>query len=88
MQFFIYLSRLFQLCENKSGEELLPWGLTEWKPPLAGLIAPRLLQQKLDLASLTRTIAIGGSRNGITANMVCPGDIIDEWKEKNIEETQ
>jgi 3-oxoacyl-[acyl-carrier protein] reductase len=42
---------------------------------------------KSGLASLTRTIAIEEAEYGITANMVCPGDIINEWKEKNIDET-
>jgi 3-oxoacyl-[acyl-carrier protein] reductase len=42
---------------------------------------------KAGLASLTRTIAIEEAQHGITANMVCPGDIIDEWKEKSIAES-
>lgn len=41
---------------------------------------------KSGLASLTRTIAIEEAEYGITANMVCPGDIVNEWKEKNIDE--
>lgn len=41
---------------------------------------------KAGLASLTRTIALEEAENGITANMVCPGDIFDEWKEKSINE--
>lgn len=41
---------------------------------------------KTGLASLTRTIAVEEAANGITANMVCPGDIISHWKEKGIEE--
>ena len=39
---------------------------------------------KTGVASLTRTIAIEEAEHGITANMVCPGDIINEWKERNI----
>lgn len=39
---------------------------------------------KTALASLTRTISIEEAKHGITANMVCPGDIVGEWKEKNI----
>lgn len=41
---------------------------------------------KTGLASLTRTIAMEEAEFGITANMVCPGDITNEWKEKNIKE--
>ncbi|MFP7300552.1 SDR family oxidoreductase [Neobacillus niacini] len=42
---------------------------------------------KTALASLTRTIAIEEASYGITANMVCPGDIISPWKERNIEDS-
>lgn len=42
---------------------------------------------KSGLASLTRTIAIEEAEFGITSNMVCPGDIISEWKERNIDES-
>lgn len=41
---------------------------------------------KTGLVSLTRTIALEEAENGITANMVCPGDITNEWKERSIEE--
>lgn len=40
---------------------------------------------KTGLASLTRTIALEEVGNGITANMVCPGDITGDWKEGDIE---
>jgi 3-oxoacyl-[acyl-carrier protein] reductase len=42
---------------------------------------------KTGLASLTRTIAIEEAEYGITANMVCPGDIVNEWKERSINDT-
>nr|WP_263326096.1 SDR family oxidoreductase [Neobacillus sp. Marseille-Q6967] len=42
---------------------------------------------KTGLASLTRTIALEEAEFGITANMVCPGDIIGDWKEKGIRES-
>ncbi|MEH7110303.1 SDR family oxidoreductase [Bacillus sp. JJ1764] len=41
---------------------------------------------KTGLASLTRTIAMEEAENGITANMVSPGDIVNEWKEKSIQD--
>lgn len=41
---------------------------------------------KAGLASLTKTIALEEAGNGITANMVCPGDIVNEWKERDIAE--
>ena len=42
---------------------------------------------KTGLASLTRTIAMEEAEHGITANMVSPGDITNEWKEKSIKES-
>lgn len=39
---------------------------------------------KSGAASLTKTIALEEAEHGITANMVCPGDIIGDWKEKEI----
>ncbi|CAM3742772.1 SDR family oxidoreductase [Mesobacillus zeae] len=41
---------------------------------------------KTGLASLTRTIALEEANSGITSNMVCPGDIVSEWKEMDINE--
>lgn len=41
---------------------------------------------KTGLASLTKTLALEEAENGITVNMVCPGDIIGKWKEKGIAE--
>ncbi|WP_433751209.1 SDR family oxidoreductase [Falsibacillus pallidus] len=43
---------------------------------------------KTGLASLTKTIALEEAANGITANMICPGDIIGEWKEKGVTEAR
>jgi 3-oxoacyl-[acyl-carrier protein] reductase len=41
---------------------------------------------KSGLASLTKSIALEEAEFGITANMVCPGDIVGEWKEQNIDD--
>ncbi|MDQ0161070.1 SDR family oxidoreductase [Bacillus alveayuensis] len=40
---------------------------------------------KVGLVSLTKTIAIEEAENGITANMVCPGNIAGEMKEATID---
>jgi 3-oxoacyl-[acyl-carrier protein] reductase len=36
------------------------------------------------LVSLTKSIAIEEAENGITANMICPGNIVGEMKEADI----
>ncbi|EDL65432.1 SDR family oxidoreductase [Bacillus sp. SG-1] len=43
---------------------------------------------KVGLVSLTRSIALEEAEHGITANMICPGDIRGEMKESSIEEAR
>ncbi len=40
---------------------------------------------KVGLVSLTKTIAYEEAENGITSNMICPGNIVGEMKEATIE---
>ncbi|MBB6446123.1 SDR family oxidoreductase [Bacillus benzoevorans] len=40
---------------------------------------------KVGLVALTKTIALEEAEHGITANMICPGDIAGEMKEADIE---
>ncbi len=43
---------------------------------------------KVGLVSLTKTISIEEAEHGITANMICPGNIVGEMKEATIEEAR
>ncbi len=43
---------------------------------------------KVGLVSLMKSIAVEEAENGITANMVCPGDITGEMKEATIAEAR
>ncbi|MGG1574975.1 SDR family oxidoreductase [Fictibacillus sp. NRS-1165] len=43
---------------------------------------------KVGLVSLTKTVALEEAEHGITANMVCPGNIIGDMKEAGIEEAR
>ncbi|RXI98544.1 SDR family oxidoreductase [Anaerobacillus alkaliphilus] len=43
---------------------------------------------KVGLVSLTKTIAIEEAENRITANMVCPGNIVGDMKEASIEDAR
>ncbi len=43
---------------------------------------------KVGLVSLTKTLALEEAEHGITANMVCPGNILGEMKETSIEESR
>lgn len=43
---------------------------------------------KVGLVSFTKTLAVEEARNGITVNMICPGDIKGDNKEKLIREAE
>ncbi|WLR53104.1 SDR family oxidoreductase [Bacillus tianshenii] len=43
---------------------------------------------KVGLVSLTKSISLEEAENGITANMVCPGNIVGKMKEASIEEVR
>ncbi|MGP4062582.1 SDR family oxidoreductase [Halobacillus sp. H74] len=43
---------------------------------------------KAGLVSLTKTIAYEEAEHGITSNMICPGNIVGQWKEASIEESR
>jgi 3-oxoacyl-[acyl-carrier protein] reductase len=43
---------------------------------------------KVGLVSLTKTVAFEEAEHGITANMICPGNIIGEMKEASIEHSR
>lgn len=43
---------------------------------------------KTGLVSLTKTLAVEEAENGITCNMICPGQISGEMKEASIEESR
>ncbi|MEO3946861.1 SDR family oxidoreductase [Gorillibacterium sp. CAU 1737] len=43
---------------------------------------------KVGLVSFTKTLAVEEAQHGITVNMVCPGDIKGDYKEKRIREVE
>ncbi|SFE68086.1 SDR family oxidoreductase [Alteribacillus iranensis] len=43
---------------------------------------------KAGLVSLTKTVAVEEAENGITVNMVCPGEVTAEYKEASIDEVR
>ena len=82
-----YLSRLIipQMRKNKWGR-IITVGFDRVENAPGWIYRSAFAAAKSGVASLTRTIALEEAANGITANMVCPGDITVEWKEQDISE--
>jgi 3-oxoacyl-[acyl-carrier protein] reductase len=82
-----YLSKLFipRMREKKWGR-IITIGFDRAESAPGWIYRSAFAAAKSGLASLTKTIALEEADSGITANMVCPGDIVGEWKEKDIED--
>ncbi|RBP87051.1 3-oxoacyl-[acyl-carrier protein] reductase [Cytobacillus firmus] len=82
-----YLSKLFIPKMREAGwGRIITIGFDRVESASGWIYRSAFAAAKTGAASLTKSIALEEARNGITANMVCPGDIVGEWKEKKIEE--
>ncbi|MCA1063031.1 SDR family oxidoreductase (plasmid) [Cytobacillus spongiae] len=80
-----YLSRLIipKMREKKWGR-IITFGYDRVETAPGWIYRSAFAAAKAGLASFTKTISIEEAPSGITANMVCPGDIVGEWKEEQI----
>jgi 3-oxoacyl-[acyl-carrier protein] reductase len=80
-----YLTRLMipKMREKKWGR-IITLGYDRVETSPGWVYRSAFAAAKAGLASFTKTISIEEAKNGITSNMVCPGDIVGEWKEDEI----
>ncbi|MBU8878899.1 SDR family oxidoreductase [Bacillus sp. FJAT-29790] len=80
-----YLSKLLipGMRENRWGR-MITVGFDRVETAPGWIYRSAFAAAKSGAASLTKTIALEEANHGITVNMVCPGDIIGDWKEKEI----
>lgn len=84
-----YLAReVIPVMREQGGGRIITVGYPEAEqaPPWPGFGA--YASAKTGLVSLTRTLALEEAANGITVNMVYPGDIRDPYKEATIAEAR
>lgn len=80
-----YLTKLvIPSMRNQKWGRIITFGYDRVETSPGWIYRSAFAAAKTGLASLTRTIAIEEAEYGITANMVCPGDIINQWKESDI----
>ncbi|MGX6444091.1 SDR family oxidoreductase [Neobacillus sp. K501] len=83
-----YLSKLvIPIMRRQQWGRIITLGFDRVETAPAWIYRSAFAAAKAGLASLTKTIALEEAEFGITANMVCPGDIVNEWKERNIGES-
>ncbi len=83
-----YLSKLLiPSMRNQKWGRIITVGFDRVESAPGWIYRSAFAAAKSGLASLTKTLALEEAENGITANMVCPGDITGEWKEKAIRDS-
>lgn len=84
-----YLTNLFlpYMRKNRWGR-IITFGFDRAESAPAWKYRSAFAAAKSGLLSFTKTLSVEEAPNGITANMICPGDIQDLWKEKTIEEAR
>ncbi|MCA1054506.1 SDR family oxidoreductase [Rossellomorea aquimaris] len=84
-----YLTRLLiPSMRQKKWGRIITFGYDRVETSPGWIYRSAFAAAKAGLASFTRTISIEEAKNGITANMVCPGDIVGDWKEDEIGRAQ
>lgn len=84
-----YLSKLFlPLMRKQKWGRIITLGFDRVETAPAWVERSAFAAAKTGLASLTKTLSREEAENGITVNMVSPGDIEAFWKEKRIAEAE
>ena len=83
--FFHFLKLVIPIMRNQGFGRIITYGFQDAEYAPGWLYRSAFSSAKVGLVSLTKTVAMEEAEHGITANMVCPGNIVGEMKEANIE---
>ncbi len=82
---FYLLKKVIPVMREQQFGRVVTYGFQGADHSPGWLFRAAFAASKAGLASLTKSLAIEEAPNGITANMVCPGEILDEMKESSID---
>ncbi|MFE4239958.1 SDR family oxidoreductase [Peribacillus butanolivorans] len=82
--FFYFAKEIIPHMRRRRWGRIITLGFDRCETAPGWIYRSAFAAAKSGLTSLTRTLAVEEATNGITVNMVCPGDIIGEWKEEEI----
>ncbi|RIW28834.1 SDR family oxidoreductase [Bacillus salacetis] len=82
---FHFLKLTIPIMRNQRYGRIINYGFQDAEHSPGWLYRSAFSAAKVGLVSLTRTIALEEAEHGITANMICPGDIRGEMKESSID---
>ncbi|MFD2209714.1 SDR family oxidoreductase [Virgibacillus halophilus] len=81
---FHFVKRVIPIMRKQQFGRIITYGFQDAQHTPGWLYRSAFSAAKVGLVSLTKSIALEEAGNGITANMVCPGDITGEMKEADI----
>ncbi|GAA0336421.1 SDR family oxidoreductase [Bacillus carboniphilus] len=84
---FYILKTLMPVLRGNKGR-IITFGFEKVESAPAWMYRSVFAAAKTGLASLTKTIALEEAPYGVTVNMICPGDITQDWKEKRIDQAK
>lgn len=85
---FYMVREVIPIMRKKNWGRIITFGFNQSSQAAPWMYRGAYASAKVGLVSLTKTLAQEESGSGITVNMICPGDIIGENKEKTIEESR
>jgi 3-oxoacyl-[acyl-carrier protein] reductase len=81
---FYMVKQVLPIMKKNSWGRIVNFGFNLAETAPAWVHRSAYATAKVGLVSLTKTLALEEAHYGITVNMICPGDIIQPWKEANI----
>lgn len=86
--FFYFAKDIIPMMREQGFGRIITLGFDRTETAPGWIYRSAFAAAKTALTSLTKTVAMEEAGNGITANMVYPGDITGDWKEKGIAEAK
>lgn len=81
---FHFAKQVIPIMRKQQFGRIITYGFQDAQHTPGWIFRSAFSAAKVGLVSLTKTIALEEASNGITANMVCPGDITGDMKEADI----
>lgn len=81
---FQFVKLVIPVMRNQKFGRIITYGFQDANNAPGWIYRAAFSAAKVALVALTKSIAIEEAEYGITANMVCPGDIVGDMKEANI----
>ncbi|NLR43855.1 SDR family oxidoreductase [Priestia megaterium] len=81
---FHFVKAVVPIMKNQQFGRIITYGFQDVEHTPGWMYRAAFSAAKSGLASLTKSLALEVAEYGITANMVCPGDIVGDMKENDI----